>query len=81
MTQLDMVRHSLSSLLEYIEKEAEKAATESDSEFIDGYYRGEMTALRTALYAIDLQRDKTADGCPPSTAPIVPSEAPATSVA
>lgn len=76
MTQLDIVRHSLSSLLEDIEKEAT-----AESEFIDGYYRGEMNALRTALYAIDLQRDNTADGCPPSTAPIVPSEDSATSVA
>lgn len=78
MTQLDIVRDSLSSLLEDIKK---KATTESDSEFLRGYYRGELTALRTALYAIDLQRDKTADGCPPSTAPIVPSEDSATSVA
>ena len=79
MTQLDIVRYSLASLLEDIEKKA--TTEESSSEFIHGYYRGELNALRTALYAIDLQRDKTADGCPPSKAPIVPSEESATSVA
>ena len=78
MIRLDIVRDSLASLLEDIEK---KTMTKSESEFINGYYMGELNALRTALYAIDLQRDKTADGCPPSTAPIVPSEDSATSVA